>query len=260
MQEEPRNVDRKGWVAVVTGLTMTGLAQIYNGEMIKGVCWYLFSVIFYVVGFVVSTRRLPDRYFMIGLLFVLSIRIAVYVFCIIEGYRTAKNNGAGYRLKPYNRWYVYLVIWLVGALMISGIATRLVRNHVVQVFKIPTSAMEPAIMKGDRVLVDKQVYKKRPPKIGDIVVFVYPDDRSLMFIRRIAGLPGETVKTGEGKEYRVPHGSIFVMSDNKDEGQDSRHFGPVPLVDVVGKARQVLFSVGPDRVRWDRIGWTFDYP
>ncbi|MEK6700590.1 MAG: signal peptidase I [Nitrospirota bacterium] len=258
MQEELRTVERKGWIAVVMGLIMTGLAQIYNGEMMKGVCLYLFGIILYVIGFSASTR-LPDRYLIIGLLLVLAIKIAIHLFSIFDGYKTAKNKGAGYRLKPYNKWYVYLVVWLVGPLMITGLATRLVRNHIVQAYKLPSSAMEPAIMSGEKVLVDKRVYKKRPLKIGDIVVFVYPDDRSQVVIRRVAGLPGDTVKTGDGKQYRVPHGSIFVMSDNKDEGTDSRHFGPVPLADVVGKARQVFSSAGKEGFRWDRIGRTFDH-
>jgi signal peptidase I len=246
-------MERKGWIAVALGLVMTGLAQIYNGQMLKGVCLYLCSLILVVVGFGVSVY-LHDRYLFMGLLLTLALMIVIYIFSIIDGYRTAIAKGTGYRLKAYNRWYVYLAIWIIGPVIITGLATGYIRDNIIQAFKIPSLSMEPTIMRGDRILVDKVTYKRRPPQIGDIIVFVYPDDRSKNYIKRVKGLPGETVKAGDGREYPVPHGSVFVMSDNKEHGLDSRYFGPVPLADVVGKARLVFFSAGKEGVRWGRIG------
>lgn len=248
-------MERKGWIAVALGLVMTGLAQIYNGQMAKGICLYLLSLLLVVAGFAVAVY-LPDQYLLKGLLLPLAMMIAIYLFAIIDGYRTAMVRGAGYRLKPYNRWYVYLALWITGVVFVNGLATGYIRNNIIQAFKIPSLSMEPTIMRGDRLLVDKTAYKRRPPQLGDIIVFIYPDDRSKNYIKRIEGLPGETVKARDGKEYRVPHGSVFVVSDNKEKGLDSRYFGPVPLADVVGKARVVFFSLGKKGVRWGRIGLT----
>jgi signal peptidase I len=245
-------MERKGWIAVSLGLVMTGLAQIYNGQMLKGICLYLFSLILVVVGFSISVH-LQDRYLFIGLLLTLALMVAIYIFSIIDGYRTAIAKGTGYILKPYNRWYAYLAIWIIGPVFLTGLATGYIRDNIIQAFKIPSLSMEPTIMRGDRILVDKVTYKRRQPQVGDIIVFVYPDDRSKNYIKRIKGLPGKTVKAG-GREYPVPHGRVFVMSDNQEKGLDSRYFGPVPLADVVGKARLVFFSAGKEGVRWGRIG------
>jgi signal peptidase I len=111
-------------------------------------------------------------------------------------------------------------------------------------------------MRGDRIFVDKTAYRRIPPKVGDIVVFVYPDDRSKVFVRRIAGLPGDTVKAAGGREEVVPHGQTYLLGKVGEKIIDSRAFGFVPLRDLDGKARQVYWSSGAEGARWDRIGLT----
>ena len=95
-----------------------------------------------------------------------------------------------------------------------------------------------------------------PPRAGDIVVFVYPDDRSKFFVRRIAGLPGDTVKAAGGREEVVPHGQAYLLGEGSGPSIDSRAFGFVPLRDLDGQARQVYWSSGVEGVRWNRIGMT----
>ena len=118
--------------------------------------------------------------------------------------------------------------------------------------------MEPVVLKGDRVFADKTAYRRMAPQKGDIIVFVYPDDRSKIFIRRIDGLPGEVITLTKGKKKQVPHGMIYVLGDNKEQSIDSREFGFIPLRDVVGKVRQIYYSSGDDGVRRDRIGMTLN--
>jgi signal peptidase I len=83
---------------------------------------------------------------------------------------------------------------------------------------------------------------------------VYPDDRSKIFIRRIEGLPGEAIILTNGKKENVPHGMIYVLGENKEHSIDSREFGFVPLIDIIGKVRQIYYSSGDEGVRWNRIG------
>jgi signal peptidase I len=170
-----------------------------------------------------------------------------------------------------------------------------IRAFIVQAFKIPSSSMEPTLLVGDHLLVNKFIYGIRipytdikflqynKPKRGDIVVFIFPKDRRKDFIKRVIGTEGEKVEIIHNKIYingkviddpwghftmprssiedygpvKVPEGSLFVMGDNRENSQDSRFWGFVNLNEVKGKAFIVYFS-------WDsnaqnllnKIRWT----
>lgn len=130
---------------------------------------------------------------------------------------------------------------------------------VVQGYKVYGNCMEPNLCTGERLLGNKVVYHFENPKRGDIVVFRYPRDPSCVFIKRIIGLPGETVRICKGAVYvngsavdertyvklswhderaarKIPQGSIFVLGDNRDQSDDSRFWGCLPLANIQAKA------------------------
>jgi signal peptidase I len=184
-------------------------------------------------------------------------------------------------------------------LVIALVIALFVRSFVVQAFKIPSSSMEPTLLVGDHILVNKFIYGIRIPVIGkkvfpfsqprrgDIIVFIFPNDRSKDFIKRAIGLPGEKVEIKQRMIYindrliedpwghfsswgpgardtygpiMVPPHSLFVMGDNRDNSEDSRYWGFVPLNDVLGKAFVMYWSWDwrasslLSKVRWQRIG------
>jgi signal peptidase I len=184
-------------------------------------------------------------------------------------------------------------------LIIALLIALFVRAFVVQAFKIPSSSMEPTLLVGDHILVNKFIYGVRipligekifafsTPKRGDVIVFIFPRDRSKDFIKRVIGLPGETVEIRDRNIYIddrliedpwgvysswgpkgpdpygptvVPPDSLFVLGDNRNNSQDSRYWGFVPLDDVLGEAFIMYWSWDwgasslLSKVRWERIG------
>ena len=184
-------------------------------------------------------------------------------------------------------------------LIIALLIALFARAFVVQAFKIPSESMKPTLLVGDHLLVNKFIYGIRIPMIGkkilqfsepqrgDVIVFKYPKDPSKDYIKRVIGLPGDTVEIRDRQIYindrpiedpwgvfnvrrlstsdnhgpvMVPPDSLFVMGDNRNNSLDSRVWGFVPFDDVLGKAFIMYWSWdwgNPSilsKVRWNRLG------
>jgi signal peptidase I len=178
------------------------------------------------------------------------------------------------------------------SILVAVVLALFVRTFVFQAFKIPTGSMKPNLLVGDHLIVNKFIFAPaasalerallpmRPIERGDILVFKYPEEPERDFIKRVIGLPGETLElrnqtiliNGQplGEPYAtylfpetaashlqddvrrkygpvtVPDGHYFMMGDNRDDSQDSRFWGFLPQSYVKGRA---LF-----------IYWSFDTP
>jgi signal peptidase I len=180
------------------------------------------------------------------------------------------------------------------SIVIAVILALFVRTWAVQAFKIPTGSMENNLLIGDHLLVNKFVFgpsatgverlllPTREIRRGDIVVFKYPDEPERDFIKRVIGLPGETIELKNKKVHvdgrpldepyvhflepasddgevtsfdvrerygpvRVPPGQYFVMGDNRDNSQDSRYWGFLPRDYVKGRALMIYWSYESER-------------
>ena len=198
------------------------------------------------------------------------------------------------------------------AIGIALVLALIVRAFFLQAFKIPSSSMEDTLLIGDHIIVSKFSYGLQVPrpamikvlgvtvhffetrlvntwgeiKRADVVVFRFPGDRTKDYIKRVVGLPGDTVEVRDdviylnGRRwedpwgiykggvygfdahkssffgpYTVPNGHVFAMGDNRDRSYDSRYWGPVPIRDIKGKAFIIYWSWDSDShwVRFDRI-------
>jgi signal peptidase I len=175
------NADRNKLLAVFLGLAMPGLGQIYNGELVKGISSFIITLALPIIGFRL-TVWLPDVMLLSGYIATILAAVAIYVISIVDAYRKASASEAAYQLKSCNRWFFYLAIWLLGFMVLIG-SMGYAKNNWIEVFLIPTKSMEPAIESGDHVLADKTAYQRMAPQKGDVVIFVYPDDRSKKFIK-----------------------------------------------------------------------------
>ncbi len=161
------------------------------------------------------------------------------------------------------------------SLLIAFVLAMLIRTFVVQAFKIPTGSMRPTFMEGDRILVNKFIYKFRDPERGDIIVFKYPENPKIDFIKRLIGKPEETLKIKNGRilvngrevsqkqicsnfyynrgkyggvdqEIKVPPHAFYALGDNSANSKDSRYWGFVPEKNLIGKA--ILIYWPPHRM------------
>jgi signal peptidase I len=117
------------------------------------------------------------------------------VYAVIDSGLIARKLKT-YQLKEYNRWYLYVLLIVIAAGYPVNMAHS-IRMHVLQAFKISSASMSPSFLPGDYVLLNKAVYKTRAPRRGDAVIFIYPDDRRLDYVKRLVALPGDTVEIRE---------------------------------------------------------------
>lgn len=176
----------------------------------------------------------------------------------------------------------------VEAIVLALVLALFIRTFVVQAFKIPSPSMVPTLLVGDHILVSKFIYGYdipfmdsrvlafEKPHRGDIIVFKYPKNPRIDFIKRCVAVGGDTVEMRKKKLFvngkmvpdvharyfdsspsgfmegrdnfgpvTVPEGKLFMMGDNRDNSNDSRFWGFVPLKNVRGKAFMIYWS-------WDK--------
>lgn len=147
------------------------------------------------------------------------------------------------------------LIWVLAAIIVGA---ALLRIFVLQPYAISSNSMEPTLVPGDKILVNRYAYQYGTPARGDIVVFAYPKDTSRTFVKRVIAVEGETVelkgnqvyvngalvqepylKQGDHSPFEpetIPAENIFVLGDNRRESGDSREWGVLPKSYIIGKA------------------------
>lgn len=155
--------------------------------------------------------------------------------------------------------------WLdaVGYLLACGIlAVAVYIFFTYRIGFILTSSMAPTLKPGDQYLINLRAYRRHPPQRGDIIVF-QPRGEDAPLVKRVIGLPGETVTVLEGRVYIngqplyepylaeepiaewplqvvVPERSVFVLGDNRNFSEDSRDLGPVSYDEILGRAERII--------------------
>ncbi|HSR67584.1 MAG TPA: signal peptidase I [Acidobacteriota bacterium] len=187
-------------------------------------------------------------------------------------------------------YFITIVVCVIFALFVT--------TFVVHPMTVPTPSMVPTILVGDRLLIDKFSYRNhfreglglaasRLIERGDVVVFKYPQDPQVLYVKRAIGLPGETVEIRDKQVFidnqpidepykyhsegdvrtggfhsfssrdnfgplTVPQGQYFVMGDNRDDSRDSRYFGTLEESMIVGRPLFVFWSYEDDADAYQR--------
>src|SRR6201997_3371863 len=174
--------------------------------------------------------------------------------------RERSNSGAAAeRPAPLHSLRGEIRVWTRDLLIAIGLALVII-VFLYQPVKVEGTSMAPLLSDQERIFINKFVYRFEPIQRGDVVVFWYPLDHSKSFIKRVVGLPGETVEIRQGivsvngvalpepyvpPQYedssdfgpvRVPKDSFFVLGDHRISSNDSRVFGPVASRFIYGRA------------------------
>ncbi len=142
-------------------------------------------------------------------------------------------------------------------------------------YRVPSNSMKPTLQVNDYILVSAAAYALKEPDTNDLVVFRFPKDRRIEYAKRVVAKGGETVAIEKGQvivdgealdqwyvdeantmrtrqenfgPLQVPPGMLFVLGDNRDNSNDSRFWGFVPLDDIVGKVVMIWMSDDEERV------------
>lgn len=173
-------------------------------------------------------------------------------------------------------------------LLMTILLTLILRAYVFQGYKVPSSSMENTLLIGDYFIAEKITYRMRPPRLGELIVFKYPLNPEKNFIKRCVALPGDTVVIRDkivyvnGEQFPdpsqikytdsrvlsaiysnrdnfgprvVPRKSIFVLGDNRDNSQDSRFWGFLPVKNIEARPlfRYYSWAIDSDAPSYDSI-------
>ncbi len=258
-------IKRKPIVAAILSSLAPGLGQFYNGQIIKGIIFLLSLILLPIIMF-----RIGLHYSFYGLAIILLIFMCFLLFIIGEAFFTAIKKKE-FILKPYNKWYIYLlIILLINSIVL--IPTNFLTNKVLgfSAYKMPTGSMEPTLRVGDHLIANLKYFKKNELQRGDLVIFKYPEDPAKDLMKRVIALEGEKIEIKNKQVYVndvplpegykvhldnkvypgrdnygpvvVPSDHCFVLGDNRDNSMDSRHWNSLPLRNIKGKPLYIYWA------------------
>jgi signal peptidase I len=218
------------WVGIILGFLLNGSAHFLSGQRVTGVRWYLAISLTGVAAMLILALPGAVAYFVSIILFFSA--LVLWVIMLKQSYR------------PVRRIRIWGWLAVLGLAFILNSVWEIAIRQMVHPFKVPTGAMVPAIKPGDHLVVERVSYWFGKPHRGDIVAFTtkglsHPHVRSdTYYIKRIAGLPGETVQIDppnliiNGNIMREPH--IFAQISSRSNGFSLAHghgsMQPKPLL------------------------------
>ena len=212
---------RRPLVALFAGLLLPGLGHVYNGEPAQGAA-LLGLVALLLPSAAWLALHVPRLLLSLVVVVGVMASLAIYVYSVKAAYRTAVRLREEFSPGPWNRFSVYFVLFLFGHMLVLGPMAGYAKDHLLETFKVPSASMLPTIVPGDRFFADKRVGHPDGVKIqrGAIAVFVYPNDRTTMYVKRIIGLPGDRIEI-DGTSVKV--NGVEIRHEEVHDLGDSQH-------------------------------------
>ncbi len=269
---------KEPFLAVFLSSLFPGLGQFYNSKIWKGIG---FIILFFSLSFLAT---IIEQILYIDVLFKVGVEMAMSLFILHDAYFDSQqiNGNQGGIISCFEKRKVYSIIglWLFLHILPAGTA-GIIRSNFVMPYKLPAQSMRPTLDQGDRIFVNKWIYKHENPKRGDLVVFQYPFDPKKDFLKRVVGMPGEKLKIQDGHIYingelltapeflkenyynnredwrygksgmviEIPENFYFVLGDNSAQSSDSRNYGFIPRKAIKAKAFFIWWPLN----RWGKL-------
>jgi len=194
---------RRPLVALLAALLLPGLGQVYCGELARGALVLLtFALLLPSAAWLaVHAPRVLLSPIVVA---AVVASLLVYLSAAVAAFRSARRTRQDFVPGPWNRGIVYFALFMLGHVFLLAPLARHARGELVESFKVPSASMLPTILPGDRFLADKRVGHPGGVRLwrGAIAVFLYPNDRTMMYVKRIIGLPGDRIEL-EGTSLKV---------------------------------------------------------
>jgi len=261
---------RKPWLAALLSFLWPGLGQVYNGRFKKGVVLLCLAAGWQLLG-IGAVEAFRWWLSSLGGYLLLSL------YAAWDARRGARGL-AEFRPGPRNTWPLYLGI--VAAMTTASLVAGLAERWAFPIYTVAQTSMRPTLRAGDHLRC-KALRPREVIRRGQLVVFEYPSEHSLIFVKRVVGLPGEVVEVDDGLVYvngdpidegyyatrqpgaksldmppaRLAPDEYYVLGDNRYASFDSRSYGPVNRARMLATPLYVIYSVGERRtLLLDRIG------
>lgn len=288
MDESGRIRPRRPLAALLLSVC-PGLGQQYSGHIVRGIVLYASLII-------LSWLTAAIFMFVEGRAGVALFAVPVigFVMIAIDAFLLARRQPLEYRLRWFNRWWIYPAVFLLLLVTVNPLMDMIVGKTITRAHLARTDSMVPTVLNNDVLLVNKLAYRISEPERGDIVLIDFNRKRDSnitkmamgdQLVRRIIAIPGDTVeikgrdllvngkKTDEPYAFysesdrvlyveenfgpvKVPENSYFVLGDNRNFSIDSRVLGFIDKGLIGGKITKILWSWNLDekRIKWDRAG------
>jgi len=265
---------RRPWLAFLVGLFFPGLGHLYAGDPLRAAiaAGFVFVVIIPAMFLV----RVLLSWSAVAVIAGLVASLVLWFVIPLDGARLASHR-RDRTLSAWNRVWVYSV-YAVLASALWTVTSMWWQEHLwFRMYRIPSGGMADTIFLDDIVLADMRTSRLFPLRRGEIIIFEFPTDPEVWYVKRVVGLPGENLELRSShlhvdglpveesyvnEDYRgaenfgpviVPEGHYFVLGDHRNRSSDSRVWGFVSRDRILGKAYRIYLPGGDDP-NWERIG------
>jgi signal peptidase I len=258
--------NRSAILSAIFSIIMPGLGHIYNGKRNSGILIALAFLIFYL--FILSTGVFIT---FTGMIVTLTIYFAAFISVIIHSIILARKN-SDYQLTNYNKPVIYILM----VVLFHSLSYLIGFLSIVEANRLGSDSMNPTLQEGDFIicLVDKPALSA--DNRGQLITFTSPYDNETQWIKRAIAFEGETIEIIsdsifiDGVYYTDPHpqfiefynfqtinnlsptvipeGKVFVLGDNRNNSEDSRHFGSIDVDKVTGRPLYIYWSSDKNRI------------
>jgi signal peptidase I len=186
------NHRRRPWVALVLSWFCPGLGHLYAGTD-TGAIIALWVALVAITVWTLLTLTYSGPFTGLALWIAPIVQL---VAIPLHAWLLARHARNPYTLRPFNRWHWYVAAW-IGWATLGGLVL-LLRGEVVEAFKIPSGSMEPSVLVGDFIYVDKRPRNRSGVERGTIVVFMSTEETGMKVLKRVVGVPGDTLAMEQG--------------------------------------------------------------